>query len=143
MLVRLPHWQSALSAYIVATAGAPFRYGDFDCGLFVAGALEAMTGVDVVPGIRGVYKNRTDAFAQVRSICGASTMEALARYLTARHGMPEVAPLLAQRGDPVLLRAGRRSSLGLVAMHGTEILTPYRGGLLRLPLAHATRAWHV
>jgi hypothetical protein len=143
MLVRLPHWQSRLSEYLVAAAGAPFHYGVFDCGLFVAGALEAMTGVDVVPGIRGTYKNRTAAFAQVRLICGASTMEGLAHYLTARHGMPEVAPLMAQRGDAVLLRAGRRSSLGLVAMHGTEILAPYRGGLLRLPLAHATRAWHV
>lgn len=143
MISRLPNWQSALSAYLVDVAARPFAYGRFDCGLFVAGAVEALTGVDVVPGIRGIYKDRRSAFAQVRSICGAATMEALAEYLTAKYGMPEVAPLMAQRGDAVLLRRGRRSSLGIVAMHGTEILTPFRGGLLRLPLAHATRAWQV
>jgi hypothetical protein len=140
---RLDNWQSALSAYLVAAAGTPFGYGRFDCGLFVAGAIEAMTGVDVVPGIRGDYHNRAEAFAIVKSICGASTMQALADCLTARHGLQEVSVLCAQRGDPVQLHAGRRSSLGIVAMHGTEILSPYRGGLLRLPLSHATRAWHV
>ena len=143
MLTRLPNWQSLLSAYLVTAAAEPFAYGRFDCGLFVAGAIDAMTGVDVVPGIRGEYGNRRAAFAQVQLICGASTMEALADYLTAHHDMPEVVPLMAQRGDVVQLRRGARSSLGLVAMHGTEILTPFRGGLLRLPLAHATRAWHV
>ena len=70
-------------------------------------------------------------------------MEAIAGHLAALHGVPEVPVLCAQRGDAVLLRSGRRSSLGIVAMHGTEILTPYRAGLLRLPLSHARRAWHI
>jgi len=143
MILKLSNWQSRLSTYLVSAALAPFRYGAFDCGLFVAGAIEAMTGVDVVPALRGSYSDRRSAFAAVRSICGSSTMEELADYLTARHGMPEVAPVMARRGDPVQLRSGRRSSLGIVAMHGTDILTPYRGGLLLLPRAHATRAWHV
>ena len=142
-MVRLSDWQSRLSAYLVGAAAAPFHYGVFDCGLFVAGAIEAMTGIDVVPGLRGAYAGRVEAFAAVKGLCGAGTMEALATHLTAKYGLPEVAPLRAQRGDPVQLRHSRRSSLGLVAMHGTEILTPYRGGLLRLPLKHATRAWHV
>ena len=143
MISKLPNWQSALSAYLTAVAAAPFHYGRFDCGLFVAGAIEAMTGVDVVPGLRETYSDRKSAFAAVRSICGRVTMEALADVLTAKYCMPEVAPAMAWRGDVVQLRQGRTSSLGIVAMHGTEILTPYRGGLLRLPRAHATRAWHV
>jgi hypothetical protein len=143
MLTRLPNWQSALSAYLTSVAAAPFAYGRFDCGLFVAGAVDAMTGVDVVPGVRGAYNDRRSAFARVRSLCGAATMEALADHLTAQYGMTEVAPVMARRGDVVQLRRGRSSSLGIVAMHGTEILTPYHGGLLRLPLAHAARAWHI
>ena len=143
MLTRKSNWQSALAEYLTASAGVRFAYGVFDCGLFVAGAVTAMTGVDVVPGVRGSYGDRRAALGQVCAICGAKTMERLAEYLTAKYGMPEVNPRLAQRGDAVLLRHGRTSSLGLVAMHGTEILTPYRGGLLRLPLEHATRAWHI
>ena len=106
MLTRLPNWQSLLSAYLVTAAAEPFAYGRFDCGLFVAGAIDAMTGVDVVPGIRGEYGNRRAAFAQVQLLCGASTMEALASCLTARYGMAEVVPLMAHRGDVVQLRRG-------------------------------------
>jgi hypothetical protein len=51
--------------------------------------------------------------------------------------------LCAQRGDAVLLRKGRVSSLGIVAMHGTEILTPGARGIVRRPLSLATRAWRV
>ena len=143
MLTRKPNWQSELSEYLCAVASMRFQYGRLDCGLFVADAIEAMTGVDTVRTLRGAYRNRTEAFTAIRALCGRATMEAAAVYLTAHYGLPEVPVLSAQRGDVVQLRHGRRSSLGIIAMHGTEILTPYRLGILRLPLSHATRAWRV
>jgi hypothetical protein len=142
-MTRLAGWQSALSAYLVQMAAAPFAYGQLDCGLFVAGAIEVMTGVDVVPGLRGTYGDREAAFAAVRALCGSPSMAHLADVLTARNGLRPAATLMAQRGDAVQIRSGRAARLGIVAMHGTEILTPYRAGILRLPLSHATRAWHV
>ena len=142
MLTRLEHWPSALSDYLLRTEGVRFRYGVQDCGLFVAGAIHAMTGVDVVANLRG-YDNRKEAFKRIAALCGHPTMEAVSVHLAALYGIPEVPVLCAQRGDAVMLRSGRRSSLGIVAMHGTEILTPYRDGLLRLPLSHARRAWHI
>ena len=143
MLRRIPNWQSALSAYLLDAVGARFEYGKRDCGLFVAGAIEAMTGVDVAELLRGRYCNRPTAFAVIRALCGAPTMEAVSSHLAALYGLAETPVTMAQRGDPVQLRRGRASSLGIVAMHGTEILTPYGHGLLRLPLSHATRAWHI
>jgi hypothetical protein len=141
-LTRYGDWQSRLTAYLLHAERVPFRYGVQDCGLFVAGAILAMTGVDTVAELRG-YTNRTQAFQRIADVCGQPTMEAAAVYLAKLHGLPEVPVLCAQRGDAVMLRGGRRSSLGIVAMHGTEILTPYRAGLLRLPLSHARRAWHI
>ena len=114
-----------------------------DCGLFVANAIEAMTAIDVAEPLRGTYTNRREAFAAIKALCGQASMEAVAEYLAKQHGLPQVPVLCAQRGDPVMLRHGRTSSLGILAMHGTEILTPYKDGLLRLPLSHATRAWHI
>jgi len=143
MLTRLPNWQSALSAYLVESAHTRFAYGVLDCGLFAAGAIAAMTGVDAARALRGQYHSRAEAFAAIRRLCGRPTVEAVAEHLAKSLGVPEVSAACAQRGDPVLLRSGRRSSLGIVAMHGTEILTPCRDGLLRLPLSHATRAWHI
>jgi len=143
MRARLIDWQARASAYIERVAAQPFRYGSLDCGLFVAGAIEALTGVDVAAPLRGQYTNRAEAFAAIAALCGSPTMEAVGGHLARVHGIPEVGILSAQRGDPVQIRRGRRSSLGIVAMHGTEILTPYRAGLLRLPLNCASRAWHI
>jgi hypothetical protein len=140
---RRSDWQSRLSAYVVERAHEPFRYGAFDCGLFVAGAIEAMTGVDMAAELRGKYSSRQEAFAVIRRLCGRATMTAVADHLSAAFGIAEVPVAFAQRGDPVQLRRGRAARLGLVAMHGTEILVPYAGGLLRLPLSHAVRAWRI
>jgi hypothetical protein len=142
MMTRIESWPSELSDYLLRAERIRFRYGSQDCGLFVAGAIRAMTGVDVASTLRG-YTNRAEAFKRIGTLCGTPTMEAVARHLAALYGVPEVPVLCAQRGDVVLLRSGRRSSLGIVAMHGTEVLTPYRAGLLRLPLSHARRAWHI
>jgi hypothetical protein len=143
MPTRKEGWEAALSDYLLRAAVMPFSYGRQDCGLFVAGAIEAMTGLDVIPLLRGRYSGRREAFAAIRALCGKPTMEAVATYLAGIYGFPEVPVSFARRGDPVQLRQGRRASLGLVAMYGTELLTPFAGGLLRLPLSYATRAWRV
>src|SRR5206468_3406892 len=97
-----------------------------DCGLFVAGAIEAMTGVDVAAELRG-YRNRTQAFDAIRKVCGRRRMDSIADHLAARFGIAEIPLAFAGRGDAVQFRTGR---LGIVAMHGTELLTPYKDGLL-------------
>ena len=102
-----------------------------------------MTGVDVAAALRGRYRNRAEAFAAIRALCGRASMAAAADHLAGVYGIAEIAVPFAQRGDAVQLRHGRRSSLGIVAMHGTEILTPYADGILCLPLSHATRAWRI
>ena len=142
-ITRTGAWQSELSAYLVACAHRPFRYGLLDCGLFVADAVRTMTGVDVAAELRGRYENRAQAFAAVRALCGAASIAAAADYFAAEFGILEIPVTRAQRGDAVQLRTGRHASLGIVAMHGTEILTPYAAGILRLPLSHATRAWRI
>jgi hypothetical protein len=143
MLTRLPNWQSQLSDYLISVAYARFAYGGMDCGLFVAGAIAAMTGVDTAVNLRGKYRSRTQAFELIRAETGRRTMEAIAEKLAGDFGLQEVGILRAERGDPIMMGRGWRSSLGIVAMHGTELLTPFRHGLLRLPLSHATRAWHI
>lgn len=142
-LTRVANWQSELSAYLVSTYAVPFRYGQLDCGLFVAGAIAAETGIDVAAGLRGRYRNRREAFAAIQAMCGSASMAAIADHLARQFDIAEIPVLMAQRGDAVQLRSGRRASLGIVAMHGTEILTPYRAGILRLPLTEATRAWRI
>jgi hypothetical protein len=141
-LCRRGDWQSRLSDYLVAVARRPFKYGDLDCGLFVAGAIESMSGVDVARELRG-YTNRRDAFARIKAMCGSPSMAAIATYLAEKHQLAEVPTAMAQRGDAVQLARGSKAKLGLVAMHGFEILVPYRDGILRVPRSLAARAWHI
>ena len=141
---RQVNWHNALSDYILGCSSRPFSYADgFDCGTFVIGAIESLTGVDVAPELKGKYTNRKQAFAAIRKLCGAATMEAIASYLANKHGIPEVPVYFAQRGDPVVLKQGKTSTLGIVDMVPGFILTPYKDGLLRLPIDHATKAYHI
>ena len=138
-MTRLDSWQTTLSVYLLQCYGRPFKYGVMDCGLFVAGAIEAMTGVDVASELRG-YQNRTQAFEAIRRVCGCKNMLVICDHIAAEFGCPAIPVTMAQRGDALQLRSG---SLGIVAMHGTELLTPYKDGLLRLPLKQAVRAWRI
>jgi hypothetical protein len=142
---RLQNWQTRLSEYLTANALTHFEYGSLDCGIFVAGAIEAMTGVDVAESLRGKYHSRREAFAEIRSLCGKATMEAVAVYLAEQYGLKEVPLSFAQRGDPVVLKKGRASTLGVIAMHSTEVLMPYQNGILRVPihLAQVSHAFHI
>lgn len=45
-MTRLPDWRPRLAAYVQDAWRKPFRYGEHDCSLFAAGAVEAMTGVN-------------------------------------------------------------------------------------------------
>jgi hypothetical protein len=141
-LARLPDWQSRLSEYILRNARRPFRYGELDCGLWVAGAIEAMTGVDVAAELRG-YTCRRQAFDRIAAACGSRSIEKIADHLAAKFGILEISPAFAQRGDAVQLERGAKAKLGVVGMNGLEILIPYREGLLRVPMRLAVRAWHV
>jgi hypothetical protein len=132
-----------LSDYLCEQSKTPFKYGVFDCGLFTAGAIEAMTECDVAASLRNRYRSRTEAFEAIREMCGTPKMQDAATYLASLFGLPQIPPPMAQRGDPIQLRRGSRASLGIVSMHGTDILTTYSGGILRIPLSHAVRAWRV
>jgi hypothetical protein len=53
---RVPNWQNTLADYlIVARAAVREGTGPELCGVFAAGAVEAMTGIDLIPEWRGRF----------------------------------------------------------------------------------------
>jgi hypothetical protein len=141
---RFDNWASRLSEYLCANRNTRFGYGNgLDCGIFVADVVKVMTGVDPAAELRGKYASRKEAFAAIRSLCGRATMAAVAEYLAARCGCQEVPVAFAQRGDAVQIYTGARSQLGIIAMHGTEILIPGKDGIIALPREKAVRAWRI
>ena len=143
MLTRLPDWPSRLEAYLAKNQLRSFRYGLWDCALFVADAIEAMTGTDIAACYRDRYRTRSKARRVAASLGGKTSVQAIAESVTQAHGMPEVPVLQASRGDLALIRRPRDYSFGLVALNGTELLIALKVGFGAIPLGRACRAWRV
>lgn len=92
-LTRLHDWQERLAAFIAERRELPFAWGPADCGHFAAGAIEAMTGVDVLAPALPKWSNRREAVRAMRTL-GNSMRE----VTTAVLGEP-VAPAFAAIGD--------------------------------------------
>lgn len=60
--MRLPDWRARLTAYVLASWSRPIEPGVFDCMLFGAGGVEAVTGVDLAADWRGRYTTITGGF---------------------------------------------------------------------------------
>jgi hypothetical protein len=93
---RLPDWRSRLHAYIDKVRSIPYAPGTYDCGLFPAGAVQAMTGEDFAEPYRGKYKTIPEGI-RILLKKGFKNHEALA----AAH-FTEIHPSLAAMGDLVV-----------------------------------------
>jgi hypothetical protein len=148
-LERKKFWDTReLERFLLERAHAPFKWGTNDCALFVADAVEAMTGVDIAADFRG-YVDEPGAFQAIRAVIGAPagarvTVEHAAVYCASKYGFAELeVPLSAQRGDICSLEESGRVILALVHLNGREIVTAGELGLKRFPITQIRRAWHV
>lgn len=133
---RLPDWRPRLSAYLAEVCGQAFRPGLHDCALFVAGAVEAMTGVDAAAQWRGTYRSLEDGQQALLRAGFADHVELVAAYF------PEVHPAQAAVGDlAVLPGAYGRAALGVVQGASVYVLQPSGGALVNR--LHIERAFRV
>lgn len=142
MLRRIEQWPRALEEYLRAAALQEFRYGVFDCCLFVCDAIVAMTGADVAAPLRGQYHSRRQAFRAIELFAGRASVEAATERITTEHHMTEISPGYAQRGDILLLDRAFDCSLAIVGLDGTLLAAAARG-YERAPLSLARRAWRL
>jgi len=144
-LTRTDHWATReLNTHLEDTASTPFEWGTHDCALFAANAIEAMTGVDIASDFRGQYTDEASAMEAIQSITGGTTVEDAAAYCAAKHGLVELEhPLMAQRGDLVVLEDSGRIIAGIVHLTGRHIVAAGEHGLKRIPITSVKRAWRV
>jgi hypothetical protein len=131
--MRLADWQLRLAEFVKARAPMPFVWGENDCCLFVADAIEAMTGADPAAPVRGY----DSALGAHRLIEGAGGLRELVSQLL---GEP-VSPLMAGVGDAVLLDNEGRELLAIC--NGTSAIGPSESGLAVLSMEAARVAWKV
>lgn len=130
---RLPDWQLRLEAFVAQRQAMPFAWGANDCALFAADAVQAITGRDPAPHLRG-HRNARQAICAVREHGG------LGAIAWAALG-PAMPVQQAAVGDVVLVRVGKRLALGVC--NGATVLGPGVQGLAAVPMADAVMAWRV
>ena len=69
-MTRLPNWRPRLYDYLAEGARTPFAYGQHDCAMFAAGAVEAMTGTDPAAEFRSRYSTLRGGLHMVGSLLG-------------------------------------------------------------------------
>jgi len=150
MLARHEQWEAKLHHSIETHKAKPFAWGEHDCALSVCNHVQAMTGIDLAAAFRGQYQSEDAALAAMWRICrDATTLEHVVEQLAAQHGIPEIKPLHAQRGDVVLLdnpspsTGLNRQALGIVHLNGRHVIVTGPDGLRLLRLAHVRRAWRI
>lgn len=134
-------WERRLADYIRASSGAPFSYGRADCGLWAAGAVQAVCGVDPAEPFRGAYGDGDSAIRALHAFAGGG-LEAAAAKICAGHGWREVAPTEACDGDLGIIPGADGPSMAVC--FGWDWVAQGREGLVHVSdLAHARRAWAV
>lgn len=134
-LVRLPDWRNRLIAFLTDCAARPFVEGEHDCALFLAGGVQAMTGVDYAAPYRGAYRSTAEGLRLLRAK-GFKDHVALAR---ARLASKPVS--MGFEGDGAVIREGRVPALGIV--QGASVYVLRTTGFGIVPLAAASEVLEV
>lgn len=144
-LTRTTHWATReLNEFLRDHEATPFEWGAWDCCLMAANAIQAFTGTDLADDFRGKYSDRAGALALIQTVTGGTTVEDAAAYCANKHGLTEWAvPLLAQRGDLVVVDDSGELIAGFVHLNGRHVISIGANGLKRLPLTAVKRAWKV
>lgn len=128
--MRRGDWEAALSAYLAQHRNAALDWAEMDCGKFAAGAVEAMTGADFLPGD---YTTERGAMRVLKRE-GFAT---LADFMDATFSV--VPNAMARRGDIVMCDG----CLG-VCIGADALFLPLEGsGLVRRHRRDWSNAWAV
>ncbi len=136
-----------LHAALAERRHRPFEWGTHDCCLFACDVIRDAGGVDYAAPFRGRYRSAAGAARALRRFLGpaspklrpADLLEAAAEKITRDNGLEEVPPLMAQRGDFVLVDETEGPALGVCL--GSHIVAAGPMGAVLRPLAAARRAW--
>lgn len=131
--MRQHDWVERLIDVIAAHESRAFEWGKDDCCLFVARAVDAMTGSDLEARLNSEYD---DEYSALRLI---ATHGDLAGAVS--HFLGQPADTYAGRGDVVLLAGGEGDALGICI--GPHIVAMGPDGLRRLPRGEIKAVWRV
>lgn len=135
-LTRVPRWDRALNAIVAKHLALPGVWGESDCFLTLADAVQAVTDTDIGAPWRGTYLTEAGA-AKVLLGMDMRTVEDLLASL-----LPETGRLMARRGDAgTYERADGEVCCGFVTERGLAVKA--ERGLTFVPQTAMRKAFRV
>jgi hypothetical protein len=135
--MRHPEWQKRLADVIAASEREHFAYGRHDCVQFAFRCAASVTGRKCIPAHRN-YKSKRGSQTAMRRAGFKSLGEVVGSVFELLSF-----PLLAQRGDIVLIDSTNGDALGVVGIDGATVHCLGPQGFQNLPLSRAIQAWRV
>lgn len=139
---RLPDWPLRLEKFFEANRSRKFEYGRWDCCLFAAAAIQAITGEHPNPTFIGAYATKWQAKDLIKRETGHAGVQFIWRKVMKLRGFEEIAVGFAQRGDPVLVRRGSGHSLAVISLSG-KLMVATQVGLASIDRSLAVSAWRI
>lgn len=136
LMTRYEDWPRRLREIVTARSTACFIWGQHDCALFAADAVQAQTGIDLAASYRGRYRSASGSIRALKRY-GAGTLEA---SVTECLGDP-VDSRQASRGDVVLFESCYGPTLSICM--GAVSVAPGPDGLVSVPMDKWVMAWRV
>lgn len=137
---RLQDWQSRFAKFLEERQARPFKWGQQDCIIFPARAIQAMTGYNYVAQNtkegRG-YKTRAGAEEMLENHFKGKVENVFTHFL----GKPRKDIGFASRGDIVLIKNRGEFAGGVIDNTGRKIVCAGPRGLLRLDKNEALMYW--
>ena len=135
--MKLPDWESRLFAFAEAAVGRPFLWGEWDCVLLTARALDAMGAHGLTEKYQGAWHGPASALRYARRFL--SVTDGLQRA-----GCRPVRPGFQQVGDILLVRQGP-FELGHVCLGSTVLSVDEASGVFlgRMDAMPAFSAWRL
>ena len=134
-----------LDAFINARRDTAFAYFKQDCARIAGDWVLEKTGTDPLAPLRaeGGAMEKGSLLATLRAVRAAGGFEAIGTQLLGSI----IPPLLAQRGDVVLVLSGRPvgrvSGYSFGVCTGSHVVVPDNDGLVFRPLSTGVSAWRV
>lgn len=133
--MRKEGWELRFSNYIDSVRNAPFKWGENDCIIFSAKALEAITGQDFYSQYLP-YETEEQAKSILKDNGGFEGI--IGKSLGKAHRNI----LKSKRGDLVLLKIPS-ITCGIVDDSGQHIICPSEKGIVKYPLSSSYKVWSI
>lgn len=137
MINRHSTWRAAYKQCIAESRRRPFELGTFDCAIFPADVIRAMTGVDIAERYRGRYNDFRSAVEIIRGEGFANHEQMLATWFE------QIPVAFATVGDVVSYNVDHAFGVALGVVNGERCFVLREEGLGTLDLLTANAAYKV